>query len=244
MNMAGGTQGKSCGREGTAVTTLLGNPTAARPARADRRRNRLPGGRATAGAALMVIAAAGVLVAHRSASAPPTSRYVVVAHDLDAGHVLGRADLGTLAADLPSGVRAVPAADADGLLGRVTRTSLSELDLIRPADVIESGRFTRPGSVEVPVAVDASRAPVGALRTGTRVDVLATDPEGDGTQVLATDVLVVGIADGGDGAIGDTSEVRVRLAVDGAETATDVVDAAVRAQLTLVLPTPREGGDD
>jgi hypothetical protein len=231
------------------VTTQLGNATAPRSAPADprvsdRRRNRLPGGRATAGAALIVIAAAGVLVAHRSASAPPDSRYVVVARDLEAGHVLARADLGTLAADLPSGVRAVPAAEAGALLGRVTRTSLSELDLIRPTDVVEPGRFTRPGSVEVPVAVDAARAPVGALRTGTRVDVLATDPEGEGTQVLATDVLVVGVDDDGEGAIGDSSGIRVRLAVDGADTATGVVDAAVRAQVTLVLPTPREGGDD
>jgi Flp pilus assembly protein CpaB len=206
-----------------------------------RRRPTLPSTRALTGAALIVAASAGVLVAHRSASQPPTTRYVVVTHDVPAGHRLTRADLGTLAADLPSGVTAVESADADRVLGRVTRASLSEMDLVRSGDVLEAGRFTTPGSVEVPVEVDAGRSLGDALRPGSRVDVLSTDPEAAGTATLATDVLVVAVDGESADGIGGSGARRVRLSAPDATTASAIVDAAVRAQLTLVLPTPLEG---
>jgi Flp pilus assembly protein CpaB len=215
------------------------------PAGAPRRRVRyhgaLPRPRALTGAALVVLAAAGVLVAHRTASEPPTTRYVVAARSIAAGHVLTGEDLGTMAAELPSGMAAVAASDATDLVGRVTRTSMSELDLVRPDDVLARGRFTVPGSVEVPVEVDAARALDGIVRSGSRVDVLSTDPDGQGTVALARDVLVVGVdAPSGD-AIGDSSARRVRLAAPDATAASAIVDASVRSQLTLVLPTPVEG---
>jgi Flp pilus assembly protein CpaB len=206
-----------------------------------RRRPALPSTRALTGAALIVVASAGVLVAHRSASQPPTTRYVVVTHDVPAGHRLTRDDLGTLAADLPSGVTAVEASDAAAVLGRVTRASLSEMDLVRRSDVLAAGRFTTPGSVEVPVEVDAGRSLGDALRPGSRVDVLSTDPEAAGTATLANDVLVVAVDGGSADGIGGSGARRVRLAAPDGTTASAIVDAAVRAQLTLVLPTPAEG---
>ncbi len=129
---------------------------------------------------------------------------------------------------------------------------MSELDLVRPGDLYQRGRFVQPGSVEVPVELDASRALTGALESGSRVDVLSTDPEAEGTVVLARRVRVVDAGDGEDGTgagIGPSDGVRLRLAVPDQDTATAVVDAAVRSQLTLVLPSPdqpdpsREPGD-
>ena len=127
---------------------------------------------------------------------------------------------------------------------------MSELDLVRPGDLYQRGRFIQPGSVEVPVELDAARALPGALESGSRVDVLSTDPEAEGTVVLARRVRVVDVGDGEDGTgIGPSDGVRLRLAVPDQDTATAVVDAAVRSQLTLVLPSPdrpdpsREPGD-
>lgn len=207
----------------------------------DRFTAHLPSGRATVGAALIVIAASGVLVAHRVASRPPTTRYVVAARDIPAGAVLTTDDLGTLAATLPAGVPSVPAADAGRLVGRAARTALGELDLIRPADVVASSRFVPPGSVEVPVQIDPARALSGAIRAGSRVDVLVTDPESEGTVVLARNVPVVAVGGGRSDGIGGVSGVRFRLAAPDADAATAIVDAAVRSQVTLVLPTTGPG---
>ena len=74
----------------------------------------------------------------------------------------------------------------------------------------------------------------------TRVDLLATDPDGAGTSVLATDVLVVAV-DEGDVGLGATDGTAVRLALTDADAAAAVVDASVRSQLTLVLPQPGTG---
>ena len=60
------------GRADPAVVRRRGGPGAF--AIADRR---LPTGRATVGAALIVIAAAGVFVAHRAANEPPSTDYIV-----------------------------------------------------------------------------------------------------------------------------------------------------------------------
>lgn len=204
------------------------------PDRARHRGGRLPSGRAALGAALVVVAAAGVLAAHRSATRPPTTRYVVAARDVAAGTRLRAQDLGTLAMDLPRGVGAVPAGSARSLVGSVTARRLDALDLLRPADVAADDDADA-GTVEVPVEVARSRSLGSSIHVGSRVDVLATDPDGSGTTVLAHAVRVVAV-DGGDEGIGVTGGSRFRLAVPDADTATAVVDASVRSQLTLVVP--------
>ncbi|UDY35798.1 SAF domain-containing protein [Dermatobacter hominis] len=192
----------------------------------------------------MVVAAAGVLAAHRAAAAPPTTRVVVVTRDVPAGTVLDAADLGTVAVDLPAGATSVAGDDAQDVVGAVARHDLHEMDLLRPSDTGRAEDEPAPGSVVVPVEVERSRALTGTVRTGSRVDVLATDPDGAGTRVLATDVLVVAVDDEDDG-LGAGDGVRFRLALADATAATSVVDASVRSQLTLVLPDqrPTDGAD-
>jgi Flp pilus assembly protein CpaB len=194
------------------------------------------------GALLVVAAAAGVLATHRSAGAAPSTRYVVAAREVPAGRRLTRDDLGTLAIDLPDGVPAIAADDARAVVGEVATAALHPLDVVRPAELVPADRYLAPGAVEVPVTVDAARSLDDALHVGARVDVLATDPDATGTEVLARGVPVVAVASAEEGGIGAGDDRRVRLAAPDADTATRIVDAGVRSQLTLVLP--RSGGGD
>ena len=199
--------------------------------------------RAVLGAALVTAAAGGVLVAHRAAQEPPGTRYLVVTSAVEAGHALTRADLGSVAVDLPDSIGAVPAGRAGEVVGRIVARNLGDLDLLRPSDLLERDRYTSPTEQEVTVTLDAARAPMGTLHVGDTVRALATATEGTGTRTLAEAVRVVGIDNPtSDGAIGATSGVRVRLAAPDGDTATAIVDAAVREHITLVLPSPADRG--
>ena len=202
---------------------------------------RLPTGRAVVGGLLVTLAAAGVLVAHRSASQPPTTRYVVATRAVAAGATVGTDDLGTIAIELPGEISAVPSSEASDLIGRVAATALEPLELVRPGDVLSAGRFTDPESVEVSLELPPARALEGIIRTGSRVDVLVTDPDGDSTSVLATGVRVTSTGsdtEGGGGGIGDSGSIRVLLSVSDTAQATALVDASLRSDITLVLPRP------
>ncbi len=241
-------------------TSPVDSQTAPTQATARLRRS-LPSGRACVGAMLVTIAAAGVLFAHRSASAPPSSRYLVATQSIQSGQVIGAEDLGSIAIDLPSQLDAVPAAQANKLIGRVARNSLSTSELLRLDDALDAGRFVDPTSVEVSLELPPAQALQGIVQQGSFVDVLATDPEpdpntGSATTVLATRVRVSSVGDGsspaggsaegsGGGAsgIGVSGQLRVVLSVSGSEIATQLVDAARRAEITLVLPSPIEQGE-
>jgi Flp pilus assembly protein CpaB len=208
---------------------------------------------------LVTIAAAGVLFAHRSASAPPRSRYLVATQSIQSGQVIRAEDLGSIAIDLPSQLDAVPANQANKLIGRVAGNSLSPSELLRADDALDAGRFVDPTAIEVALELPPAQALMGIVQQGSFVDVLATDPEpdpntGSATTVLATRVRVSAVGDGsspdggsaeesgGASGIGVSGQLRVVLSVSGPEIATQLVDAARRAEITLVLPSPIEQG--
>ncbi len=200
----------------------------------------LPTGRGIVGGILVASAVAGVLVAHRAASQPPNDRFVVVTSRVEAGSALRSEDLGTVAAQLPDGVTAVPAAQADQMLGRIARVQLEPMAMLRDGDLYELGRFAPPAATEVALDLPPSQALLGTLRVGDRVDVLSTDPNGQGTTVIAEGVGISDVGSDQDGAtIGSAGAVRVRLALPDSVAAASLVDAAVRTELTLVLPSPR-----
>ena len=182
-----------------------------------------------------------MLSAHRAASAPPTDRYVVATGQVAAGQVVRAADLGTIAIDLPRGVDAVPADAAESLVGRVARTSLGDLALIRATDLHEPGRFVEGAEVEVGIELSAATALVGSLEVGDRVDVLATGREDAGTRTVATGARVTSLASSQETAIGVDGALRVRLGVPDTETAARVVDASIRSEVSLILPAPGDG---
>ncbi len=224
---------------------MTATPPMTTPPPGGRSRRLIPSGRATVGAALVVVAAAGVLSTHRAATAAPAERVVVATRSVPSGTVLTADDLGTVAMDLPDGMAAVTADRAEDLIGTTSRHDLREMDLVRRSDVARADSDPAEGSTIVPVEVPRTRALVDSVHSGSRVEVLATDPDGTGTRVLATDVLVVGVDDGGsDDGIGVSDRVGYRLAVLDADTAAAVVDASVRSELTIVMSTGRGGPTD
>ena len=226
---------------GTANATTAGSDPFAPPARPDGprwwSRFRPPSGRAVVGGLLVALAAAGVLSAHRAASTPPSTRYLVLTADVAAGTTVSADHLGSVALDLPGELAAVREAEAETVLGRVAATGLDELDLLRPSDLHEPGRFADPDAVEVALDLPSSRAMLGALEPGHRVEVLATDPAAAGTDRVAG-ATVVDPGDVEQGGIGSASTVTVRLSVADGDAAAAVVDASVRAEVTLALPAP------
>jgi Flp pilus assembly protein CpaB len=196
------------------------------------------------GIALVAAAAAMVLVAHRSANRPPRHRWLVAVAEVPVGTPLGRRHLGTAPIDLPRGVQAVAATDLDDVLGRVTARPLADGQLLTPDDLLAAGRFDGGEGIEVTVTLDERRWPRGGLDVGDRVDVLSTDPDGDGTRPLVSRARLVALDDDGDGGsgLGGAGGTRVRLAVPDAAAATALVDAAVREELTVVLPAPTSTG--
>jgi len=205
-----------------------------------RRRPRVPSGRALIGALLVVAAAAGVLMSHATANGPAVDPYLVFARDLPAGHVVSTGDLGAAGLDLPGDLGAVPVERAEEVTGRVLRHGVAASELLRPSDLLESGRFSTPGQIEVALELPPARALLGSAGVGDRVDVLVTDPAAAGTRTL-TRATVVSVGGDDPGGIGGTSTTSIRLSVADRVTAERLVDAAVRAELTLALPAP---GDD
>ena len=196
--------------------------------------------RAVAGAALITVAAGSVLVATRAAQRPPSTRWLVLTEDVAAGRAITEDDLGSVALDLRGAVDAVPAGDAAEVVGRVAMHPLHGSGLLRPSDLAEPGRFATSEQTEVVVTLDPGRAPVDELAGGATVTVLATDAAGGGsaTSTVAEGVDAVLLDPGGDEGIGAGSGVRIRLAAADAATAARIVDAAVLAELTVVVPAP------
>ena len=192
------------------------------------------------GAALVVVAVGGVLSAHRAAVAPPDTSVLAASRALPAGSVLAADDLTAVPADLPADTPVVAGELAEDLVGRTVLRALEPGALVTPADVGAGGATRPPGSTVVSVEPAAARMPTD-LGPGTSVDVLATDDERGLTELVVRGAVVVGVpgaGEGGDTSIGGSLGTRVELAVADATVATALVDAAVRHELTLVLPTP------
>ena len=199
------------------------------------RTNTLIRWRVLAGAALMTIAAGGVVFAHRAAQQPPGTRYLVVTEEVAAGSPVRAEQLGSVPIDLPDAVEAVEEHDSDAVVGRVANRNLAPSTLISAADLLEEGLFEDPDEQQVTVALDPGRFRASAVAPGRSVHVLSTI-DGLTTRIATARVTSVGADD--DGGIGSGGTVPVSLAVDGEQAATEVVNANVVGTLTLVVPSP------
>lgn len=183
-------------------------------------------------AALTAIAVgAGI---HATTSAPPALVGVqVAAHDLSPGVVLADGDLTT--AQFAPG--SVPERLAAAPLGRTLAAPLRAGEPLTDVRLVGPGLAgALSGRTAVPVRLpDAEMASL--LHAGDRIDLVATDPEGSGARVVASDALVLAVPRvAGSGAVGSPSGLSgdlVVVAITSREV-NDVSDAAVRFFLTFI----------
>jgi pilus assembly protein CpaB len=191
-----------------------------------------------------LLAAGALLLALRS---PPTAAaqrtdtvaVTVVTRDLPAGAVLGRADLTAARwppARVPAGTRPDPGELVGRRLAGAVRAGepLTDVHLVGPG--LTAGLPT--GQVAAPVRL-ADLAVTALVRTGDRVDVLATAPDAARAEVVAAGARVLAApgppAAAPTGALDDAG--LLVLAVDEA-TAARLAAAATAANLTVSLPPP------
>jgi Flp pilus assembly protein CpaB len=188
---------------------------------------------------LVALAAIAAFVAARGSNVDHAPRYVVARHDLDVGRRLTRTDLGLASARLPDGVARRAYTTADPLVGAVVVAPIAKGELLQRGQVADATR--QPGRNQVSFAVDADRAAGGDLRPGDRVAVLVT-PSGGGTPaVVATDLEVIHVRQGGS-QIEGSGRLTVLVAADR-----DQIIGIARAtnpDLVTVVRTTGVSGDD
>jgi Flp pilus assembly protein CpaB len=167
------------------------------------------------------------------AAAPETVPVVVAARALDAGRALGTDDLALShypAGTAPDGV----VADPDLLIGRVLAGAVRSGEALTDARLVGPGltALLPRGQVAAPVRL-ADLAVAALVRTGDRVDVLATAPGATEAEVLAAGVRVLSAGGTGD----DPGAGLLLVAVD-TPTAARLAAAATGSTLTVSLPPP------
>ena len=189
------------------------------------------------GAALLTLLA--VVLALRPAptpaseAAPEVVSVAVAAHDLPAGTVLVATDL-AVARYPPDAVPAGVAVEPETLLDRVLAGSVRAREPITDARLIGAGltALLPDGHVAAPVRL-ADLAVAALVRTGDRVDVLATAADAPAAELIAPGALVLAAS----GADDEPGAGLLLLGVDG-ETAARLAAAATTSTLTVNLPPP------
>ena len=199
------------------------------------RRRSLPGSRAVIGGFLIAAAAVITFGAYTGATRPARQLYVVAARQLAPGTRIDAADLRVAALDLPDpAVRHEVFGSVSELVGATVLAPIAPGSLIEASEVV--GRRGAPGTREISVSVDRSRAVGGTLKPGEFVDVLSTFGQGaaSSTVVMVPHVEVLDVTAAGAGSVGSSTGEVIVLAVPDGTTAEAVADADAATQLTLV----------
>jgi Flp pilus assembly protein CpaB len=199
------------------------------------RRRTLPGGRAVAGGFLIAIAAVVVFWAFTRADRTPHQLYVVATQNLVPGERITPDQLAVVPLDIPDGaLRDQVFGSPQQLLdaGASVIAPISAGALVEASEVV--GRGGAPGTREMSLDIDRSRAVGGTLKPGEFVDILATFGSGPTsfTEVIAPHVEVLTANFDGAGS-GSTTELFVFAIPDGIS-AEAIANDNVAGQLTLV----------
>ena len=211
----------------------------------------LPGGRAVVGALLIVAAALGVFVAYLSASAEPTTRYLVAATTIEPGTTFGTVDevLGALSADTLAlsptlTERAVPASDIEALVGQTVVAPMERGDLLTRTMLVDDGGVAPAQTMSFPISrIDAV---AGSLRAGERIDVLATYGGGSEayTSFIVRGVPLLRIAAPDGGQIGGSSDLILTVAVTDLQDVQALGHAVNTASVFVTRSTAVAGDTD
>jgi pilus assembly protein CpaB len=184
----------------------------------------------------VVAAVAAVLIGISAARPPdpPSLDVVRATHEISAGTVVSFDDV-RLDRVPRAAVPDAPLTGLDAVVGRTSTGAVAAGQVLTQLD-LGTPHATRPGAVVAPLRLaDAEIA--GLLRVGDRVDVIAVGSSGGKAEVMARDVLVVGLpqpnANGGL-AGGDASGPLVLVEVD-LDTATALNGMAAGGRLGVVF---------
>lgn len=202
-----------------------------------RPRRGLPGSRAVVGGLLVALAGVGTFAAWSGAQRSPSSRYVVAAHAVAGGAVLGRSDLKTVAIDLPAGMAGHSYRDVAGLLHAVTLGPLQPGELVQSGNVVPArGATPHP---EFSFGIDVERAVAGTLRPGEEIDILVTYGTGAGstTQLVSPNARVVSVEGGSGNGLSDARRQVLTVAVSSSDDILELTNATRAGEITVARST-------
>lgn len=225
------------------------------PVRTIQPRRSLPGGRAVVGAFLVVVATVGTFGAYLTATAAPSTSYVVAARSFDVGDVMTEEDLvgdgagvRPVALELPPEVagRALPADDGavDLLVGQLVVAPLAAGDLLLESHFADVAAADR--GVVLSLSLPVERALAGRIEAGERIDLVATftaaGARGSETRIVARDISIVAVNAAGDGLSGGRITMLVEVedlaAAQAVQHAVDTAEIAVLRGADPAVPSP------
>lgn len=210
------------------------------PARPLRPRRALPNGRAVVGGFLVALAAVGMFSAYTTATADPTTSYVVAARDLQPGERIDTTAVQLVPITLPDEQRRRAYDVVEPLLDATVVEPLVEGELLQEGSLIATG--AEQGTRTISFAIDPARAVNATLKAGERVDVLATYGTGGEacTHLVASGIAVVAIDEAAASLGGRQGALTVTVQVSDAAQGIAVAHAANAGAMTLVRTTHAE----
>jgi Flp pilus assembly protein CpaB len=224
-----------------ALTAARGEPVG--PARQLRRRRGLPGGRAVVGALLVAASAVGVFAAYLSATAAPSTAYLVAGRTIEPGTRFASLDdvfaaVGRTPLDLPptAAGRAIRVEDAVTLVGRVVVSPLERGDLLTRTAFVEDGGVADAQTLSF--SVPEADAVDGSLRPGERIDVIATHGSGGEsfTAFVARGLPLLRVS-APDGTVAGPGRLTLTVAVSALDDVLALSHAAATAEVRVTRST-------
>ncbi len=200
-------------------------------------RSRRPNSRSIVGGLLVSAAALAAFLAVTGAGGTARQSIVIARRPLVVGERLDSSTLSTETIEKNTAQELRAFSSIDSLAGAVAIAPIGEGELVQRSAVLTGGP-TEP-TREFSFPVDRDRALNGDLRSGERVDVLATYGSGTDatTTVLARDADVIRVSDAKSGALGSSGKLIITLALASADQLLDAVHAAQVASITVVRST-------
>lgn len=197
-------------------------------------RRSLPGSRAIVGGALIAIAALGTFVVASGLGHHDGRLVVVATHDLTPGMRLTAGDVHVVRTTIDDSLATHMASSVAAVTGQTIVGFIAQGEALQAGSVMNK-RSEQP---EISFALASARAVAGTLRSGERVDVLATARGTSNTDaVSAAENATVLSVDKGATSLGQNADLTITLAVNSRDEAARVAAAVARDDITLVRTT-------
>ena len=211
------------------------HPTSIR--RTSIRRPGKPNSRTIVGGLLVSTAALAAFLIATGAGGTPQQSIVISRRALVAGERLDSSTLTTTTVERKTANIFHGFTTIDQLAGAVALAPIGEGELVQRSAVLTGGPSEPTREFSFPI--DRDSALNGDLRSGERVDVLATYGSGTdaATTVLARDANVIRSTDAKSGTLGSSGKLIITLALASADQLLDAAHAAQVASITVVRST-------